>query len=217
MSQNTDNAIGLLIDLDFPDLSNSIHAPQNQSKNQQQKGKEKDNTPIQTTMEKQPGKTFMKAMATTQTKVTATPTKRINPSMWSDILKSNTTWSPEIIKGKSQFSLDGTRAKDRKLARKTTALTYPLATVKETKDPRERQVVLEREPKTKKLDARLDKAMMHTINKQLTESNVPEHIRIDLARVTSTVTGASSANIKLTQKCLHMKNQTPNHGSYKKG
>jgi hypothetical protein len=72
-------------------------------------------------------------------------TKGINKSetKWTDILKSNSNpWSDEVINGKESFTQSRTRAVDRKQARQKEARNNPLNPVKETKDPRDRQVVM---------------------------------------------------------------------------
>jgi hypothetical protein len=90
---------------------NSIHAPPKQTNNQKQKENEK-------------GKAKLKP-----------PSKP--GTMWADIVKTkgnDLIWGT-AIDGKTEFSLDGTRAKDRKISHKaaTTSATQnnPLLPVKE--------------------------------------------------------------------------------------
>jgi Pyruvate/2-oxoacid:ferredoxin oxidoreductase gamma subunit len=63
-------------------------------------------------------------------------------------------------------------------------------------------VVIERNSKTKKPDMKLDKAMMHTINKYLTDNNILEYICIDLVRVTSNRNWSIFCKYKANAKML---------------
>jgi hypothetical protein len=68
---------------------------------------------------------------------------------------------------------------------------------------------MERDSKTKKADANMDKTMMHTINKHLTDHNIPEHIRIDLARVTTNGNRSVFSKYKADAKMLIHENIKP--------
>jgi hypothetical protein len=78
-------------------------------------------------------------------------------------------------------------------------------------------VVIERNSKTKKPDMKLDKAMMHTINKYLTDNNILEYICIDLVRVTSNRNWSIFCKYKANAKMLtHEKIKPPYIGSSKR-
>jgi hypothetical protein len=85
-----------------------------------------------------------------------------------------------------------------------------LIAVKETKDHQDRQAVMERDSKTKKPDANIDKTILQTIKKHIANYNIPEYIHINKVRVTTnknwSVSCTYKANTKITIdkdiKCL---------------
>jgi hypothetical protein len=111
--------------------------------------------------------------------------------MWANIVKSkgnDLIWGRTAIDGKTEFSLDGTRAKDRKNSHKvaTTSATQnnPLLPIKESKDLRDGQIIMQRDPEALKPEHSMIKSLIHQINQHLSEKGIPEHIRIDNARAT---------------------------------
>jgi hypothetical protein len=178
-----DKTNGIFHEEDFPGLMNSIHTPPKQTNNQKQKENEKDKAKLNNNNSPTPKPQIPTKVQNTNVKVNDQTGRQ--GIMWNVIVKSNYMRGPETQDGKAGFTQEGTRAKDRKTNRNITTQNNPLTPVKETKYPRDRQVIMERDSKTNKPDANMDKIMMDTINKHLTDHNVPEHIRIDLARVTT--------------------------------
>jgi hypothetical protein len=160
-----DKTNGIFNEEEFPDLMNSINTPPKQTNNQKQKGNEKDKAKLNPASK--PG------------------------TMWDDIVKSkgnDLIWGRTAIDGKTEFSLDGTRAKDRKISRKaaTTSATQnnPLLPVKESKDPWDRQIIMHRDAEALKPEHSMIKSRIHQINQHLSEKGISEHIHVDNARLT---------------------------------
>ncbi|KAI5795934.1 hypothetical protein FPQ18DRAFT_387099 [Pyronema domesticum] len=110
-------------------------------------------------------------------------------SMWTDIAKAkgkDYIWRTEIIDGKTEFSLDGTRAKDCKNSLKTAAAAQsnPVLPVKESQHPRDRQIVMHGDPEALKPDHSMIKTLIHKINQHLSDKGILEHICMDNARPT---------------------------------
>jgi hypothetical protein len=178
-----DKTNGIFHEEQFPDLMNSIHAPPKQTNNQKQKENEKDKAKL-----KAPSKPG---------------------TMWADIVKSkgnDLIWGRTAIDGKTEFSLDGTRAKDGKISHKvaTTSATQnnPLLPVKESKDPRDRQIIMQRNLEALKPEHSMIKSLIHQINQHLSEKGIHEHIHVDNARPTPNDNWSIFSKQKVNAKML---------------
>jgi hypothetical protein len=140
-----DKTNGIFHEEDFPGLMNSIHTPPKQTNNQRQKENEKDKAKLNNNNSLSPKPQIPIKIQNTNTKVNVQSGKQ--GIMWNEIVKSNYMWGPETQDGKTGFTQEGTRAKDRKTNRKITTQNNPLTPVKETQEPRDRQVVMERDSK----------------------------------------------------------------------
>jgi hypothetical protein len=173
-------------------IEDSIHAPRHQdmemididdktSKAQNHKGK-------------QPEKTEKAQKDRTQSAPPPPPAKPAGLKMstggigtspalnkWNQIhLKHLAEWGKEFTQG-------GIRAADRKKQRKeanntSTDLLHPTTP---SNNPRERQILLERDSEAKKITPEHEEKLIFQINLALTTKGVPEHIRIDTTKPTA--------------------------------
>jgi hypothetical protein len=88
--------------------------------------------------------------------------------MWAEIVKSQGNdfiWRRTVIDGKTEFSLDGTRARDHKISRKSIAAGATqnnlLLPIKESKDLQDRQIIMHRDLEALRLEHSLIKTLIH--------------------------------------------------------
>jgi hypothetical protein len=115
-------------------------------------------------------------------------------------------WGRTVIDGKTEFSLEGTRAKDHKISRKLIAAgaiqNNPLLPVKESKDLRDRQIIIHRDPEALRLEHSLIKILIHQNNQHLLEKGIPEDICVDNARPTPNNNWSVFSKQKVNAKML---------------